>query len=360
LKASGGPLKVDRPALARAIGLGIVGGAIFAWLGLPLAWMLGAMAFTTVAAVSGVRVAVPNQFRNYFVAVLGLLLGSAFTPELLGEAGRIAAGLAVQAGFIVLVTAISYVIYSRVGGYDRVTAYFSSTPGGLSEMTLLGDSLGGDVRTISLNHAVRVLLVVCAIPFYFRFIQHVAVPSAPGTGSIAALQWTDVAILGACGVIGYVGAKRLRLPAAALIGPLFLSAAVHLGGLTSSSVPAEIAAVAQIVVGAAIGGRFAGVTLSQVGRIARLAVLTSAISIGAAVVVAEAVSRFTTINLATLFLGLAPGGLAEMSLIALALGVDTAFVTVMHFFRVAMIMLLAPQAFRLLPRPRRSPSASGD
>ncbi len=354
------PSRIDRRALARGLALGAVGGAIFAWLGLPLAWMLGAMTFTTVAAISGIRVAVPNQFRKYFVAVLGLLLGSSFTPELLGEVGRIATGLAVQAGFVVFATATSFIIYTRVGGYDRVTSYFSSTPGGLSEMTLLGDALGGDVRTISLNHAVRILLVVCVIPFYFRYVQGSAVPSAPATGSLAELGLADVAILGACGVVGYIVASRLRLPAAALIGPLFLSAAVHLAGLTSSTVPSEAAAVAQVVVGAAIGGRFAGVTLLQVVRVARLAVLTSLISIGGAVAVAEVVSLSTGLNLTTLFLGLAPGGLAEMSLVALALGADTAFVTVMHFFRVSMVMVVAPQVFRLLPRPNPSRPAPGD
>jgi hypothetical protein len=350
----------DRRALVKALALGAIGGGIFAWFGFPLAWMLGAMAFTTVAAIAGVRVKVPNKFRTYFVAVLGLLLGSAFTPDLLGEVGRIATALAVQAGFVVFATATSFVIYLRVGGYDKVTSYFSATPGGFSEMTLIGDSLGGDVPTISLNHAVRILIVVCIIPFYFRYVQGVAVPSAPATGTMAALGLDDVLILGACGVAGYFLAKRLHLPAAALIGPLFLSAAVHLAGLTSSSVPSEAAAVAQLVVGASIGGRFAGVTLSQVFRVAWLAVLTSLISIAAAIAVAEAVSLFTSLNLTTLFLGLAPGGLAEMSLIALALGIDTAFVTVMHFFRVATVMLLAPQAFRLVPGAPPPTPASGD
>ena len=327
---------------------------------MPVLRLLTMLTVIAVAAVAGVRVKVPNKFRTYFVAVLGLLLGSAFTPDLLGEAGRIAIALAVQAGFVVFATATSFVIYLRVGGYDKVTSYFSATPGGFSEMTLIGDSLGGDVPTISLNHAVRILIVVCIIPFYFRYVQGVAVPSAPATGTMAALGLDDVLILGACGVAGYFLAKRLHLPAAALIGPLFLSAAVHLAGLTSSSVPSEAAAVAQLVVGASIGGRFAGVTLSQVFRIAWLAVLTSLISIAAAIAVAEAVSLFTSLNLTTLFLGLAPGGLAEMSLIALALGIDTAFVSTHHLVRMVVLVIFAPLFYRLLapnpaPADRKAP-----
>src|SRR3546814_5989861 len=45
----------------------------------------------------------------------------------------------------------------------------------------------------------------------------------------------------------------------------------------------------------------------------------------------------------TLALTLSPGGLAEMSLIALALGVDVAIISTMHVLRIAIVVLLAPQ-----------------
>jgi uncharacterized membrane protein AbrB (regulator of aidB expression) len=49
-----------------------------------------------------------------------------------------------------------------------------------------------------------------------------------------------------------------------------------------------------------------------------------------------------------LFLSIAPGGLAEMSLIAFALAADTAFVTVMHFLRVMVVMLSGALIFRVI------------
>lgn len=335
--------------LGSAIGIGAMGSVIFSLLGLPLAWLLGAMVATTIASLSGLRVNVPNRFRTLFVAILGVMLGSTFTPEIVDQAAQWAGSLAVQAGYVALATALSYTIYLRVGGYDRVTAYFSSTPGGISEMVLLGESLGGDIRTISLNHAVRVLIVMGVIPFYFSFIEGVSIPSAPATGAISDLAPLDFLILAGCGIVGYVVAARLRLPAYAIIGPLFLSAAIHLAGLTASSVPSPIAASAQLVVGAALGSRFVGLSLGQMGRVAWLAAITSIVLIGSAVAVTSLASLFLDVAPSTLFLALAPGGLAEMSLIALALGVDTAFVTIMHFLRVVLVVVLAPYAFRILP-----------
>ncbi|MFY7779807.1 MAG: AbrB family transcriptional regulator, partial [Tagaea sp.] len=46
-----------------------------------------------------------------------------------------------------------------------------------------------------------------------------------------------------------------------------------------------------------------------------------------------------------LVLTYAPGGFAEMSLVALALGADTALVASHHLFRIAFVVSLAPWLF---------------
>ena len=48
-----------------------------------------------------------------------------------------------------------------------------------------------------------------------------------------------------------------------------------------------------------------------------------------------------------LVLSFAPGGLAEMALIALILGIDPAFVSAMHVLRIAMVVIGALLVFKL-------------
>jgi len=51
------------------LAIGIPGGALFYLLYLPLPWMLGAMATTTVAALSGVRIALMPGLRLVFIDI---------------------------------------------------------------------------------------------------------------------------------------------------------------------------------------------------------------------------------------------------------------------------------------------------
>ena len=87
-KSSCTPRSLTRAKLM-TLALGIPGGALFYLLQLPLPWMLGAMAATTIAAISGVRVALMPSLRLVFVAILGVMLGSAFTPEVVAGPGDV-------------------------------------------------------------------------------------------------------------------------------------------------------------------------------------------------------------------------------------------------------------------------------
>jgi uncharacterized membrane protein AbrB (regulator of aidB expression) len=61
----------------------------------------------------------------------------------------------------------------------------------------------------------------------------------------------------------------------------------------------------------------------------------------------------TGIPLPALVLAFSPGGLAEMSLVALALGVDAAFVSTHHIVRIVLIVSLVPLTFRAFRRFER-------
>lgn len=335
-----------------ALGIGICGGALFFALKMPLAWMLGSMVFVTIAALLGLNPFMNRTFRAVMVTILGVFLGSAFSPEVVERAGQWALALCILAGFIVLGSAIGYVFLRRVGKLDQVTAYFAAAPGGLSEMALASEELGGDMRKVSLIHTIRVITIIMVIPFWFRLVEGADVPSMMPPPEGPDPQWIDWLILVGCGVLGWPLAKLCRLPAASLVGPMILSAIAHLTAMTHLQPPPVPVAAAQVVLGAAVGCRFAGASLVMIRQVAKLALCTTAMLLMLAVGFMYAFAGLIGVEPSAMILVLSPGGLAEMSLIALALGIDTAFVSTMHMFRIMLIIVLGPGLFKLARRWR--------
>ena len=351
--ASGpGPLAAR---LGRTLVVGTAGGALFAWLNLPLAWMLGAMVATTVASLGGAKLYVPGPARSIMIAVIGVLLGASFTPEILDKVREWPLTIGCLVLHLGVLAAVLFLYFHRIVGFDVPTAYFSAAPGGLTEMVITGGAMGADDRTIALVHASRVLLVVLTIPLWYRYMTGVTTtPSSIGP-SIAATGLTDLAVLGACAVAGVAVGRLIRLPAYRLSGPLLASALVHATGLSASAPPWEVVAVAQVVVGSAVGARFTGVPVRRVIGIMGAALVSAVVMLAATVAFALALAPATGIDWRSIVLAYAPGGLAEMSLIALSLGIETAFVATHHVIRIGLIVVGAPYVFaRLRSRGRRA------
>jgi membrane AbrB-like protein len=328
-----------------AIAIGAVGGFVFNWMKMPLAWMLGSCMFSTVAAFAGLRVGMRVQLRQGMVIILGVLLGSGFSPDLVQQLGKWAMSLGIVSLMTLTGATACYFWLRRFTDWNKPTCYFAAMPGGLNDMTLLGGAMGGQERAIALAHALRILTVVLTTPVWYRLVQG-AQTSVLTMPHPTHNDWRDWAILIACGLIGAVVGRVLRLPAAFMMGPMILSAAVHLGGFTDSKPPGELVAAAQVVVGAGIGCRFVGAAIDKLHKEMAASIGAALIMILIAVGFAKVSVAITGLNLDATVLSYAPGGFAEMSLIGLALGIEIAMVATHHLFRLFLILLTSPLIFR--------------
>jgi hypothetical protein len=335
--------------IAAGLALGSLGGTLFYALSLPLPWMLGALVFTLVAAVAHAPVAAPMRLRPAIVAIIGVLLGSRFTPDVLAQAGLAAATLGMLLVYLLVVAAVVVPWYRHVGRQDWTTAYFAGMPGGLAEMIEFGEARGANVPVIVLAHSLRIVLTIALMAFLFRVVLGhdvgaVAASAGPPLGLV------DAAILAASAVLGAVLGTKARLPAPTFLGPLILSAAAHLTGLTASAPPPALVVVAQVILGTVLGCRFVGIAPVMLWTAGLLSlgatVLTLLLALGAGLVMRS----LTGVGLDQALLALAPGGLTEMGLIALAIQADVAFVALHHVARILVVLVLAPVFVRILPR----------
>ncbi|WP_246098755.1 AbrB family transcriptional regulator [Paracoccus laeviglucosivorans] len=251
--------------------------------------------------------------------------------------------------FFLAVSAIGYLFFRRQG-FDRPTAFLSASPGGLGEMALLGQQFSADVRKLVLVHSVRIVLVVTFVPFMLRQMLGLgqgAISGPPGHGAGGPLDWLA---LSACVVLGYVLGNRLRSYGGLMLVPMFLSAGLHGSGVTSAEIPYAIVAAMQVVIGCITGARFAGIRFNEVWRTLLIGLVWTLVLIAMSVALALILGKIVDIPAAALFLALAPGGFAEMSVIAYAAEVEVAFVVTCHAFRTIYIMLVSPILCRRLLR----------
>ena len=85
-------------------------------------------------------------------------------------------------------------------------------------------------------------------------------------------------------------------------------------------------------------------------RLAGYAVAATVVILGFTGVVSWFVAHWLDLNFMAVLLAFAPGGVAEMSLIALALNIEPSFVAFHHIIRIFEIVLLAPMLARWLQK----------
>jgi membrane AbrB-like protein len=337
-----------------AICIGLTGALIFVYLRAPLPWMLGAMTASTIAALAGARISAPAVVRMPMVLIVGVMVGTTFGPQILGRFPEWWQTIVILLLLSIVLGAVCTTYLHVFSGFNLTTAYFSAMPGGLIEMVTLAEEHKGDIRTVALVHSVRILVIVFCVPITVRLIEGV------GAGSSGVLRFSvvdvsaiDLVWIFGTGIAGIIIGRLLRMPAAYLLGPLTASAVVHATGISEFKLPAEFLYLAQLVIGTSVGCRFVGVASATVFRIIRVAFGMTLIFLAVTALFAWLAAELSDYGFVPVFLAYAPGGLPEMSLVAIALHIEVAFVAFHHIVRLFMVMGGAPLAYALVERVQK-------
>ena len=129
---------------------------------------------------------------------------------------------------------------------------------------------------------------------------------------------------------------------ASILGPLIFAAIASLLGVLHTRPPAEAIWAAQYFIAIGIGAKYVGVTgkelrhdvLAGLGFCVILLVLT--------LLVISGVLAFDLAPPIETLLALAPGGQAELVVLALIVGADMGFIVAHHLFRIFFVILGAP------------------
>ncbi len=340
----------------RTFALALAGGVVFMLAGLPLPFLFGPMAFCLLAALAGARLQGIGAVSDLARAILGVAVGASVTPQVIAQIPQMALSIAVVPFYVLLIGLIGVPFFRRLG-FDAPTAWYAAMPGGLVDMVLFGKEAGGDVRALSLIQATRVAVIVTLVPAVLVWVYDTPITGTLGA-SLLELPPIELLLMALAAVVGWQGAKRLRMFGAALLGPMLVTAGLSLAGLVTHRPPAEAITFAQLIIGIGIGAQYVGVTLRELRRYVLSGLAFVIILAALALVVTELVILTGLAAPAEAFLAFSPGGQAEMALLAIVMGADLGFVILHHLVRMVTVIIGAPIMARYLNRPPDSPPDS--
>jgi hypothetical protein len=337
-----------RPKVVAALGgvaVSALGGAVCAWIGTPLPWMIGAIFAMGAAQLAGARFDAIRGGREAGFVVVGANLGLYFTAPVLHEVASlwpwfVALGLA----------AIAYGTFSawvlaRLSGTDRATAFFGCMPGGAAEMANLGEKYGAAPDRVALAHSLRMLLVVTIFPVAITVAGfHATEDYRPVVFPFDAAGLLE--LLAVCAVAGAL-AKAAQIPTGFMMGSLLASTLLTGSGFQFSSIPSWLTNCAQVLMGCALGARFDRSFVTHAPRFAMALVPTLAMMLVIAALVGWGLAVGSGTYLGGGLLAAAPGGIAEMCITAKVLRISVAFVTAAHVIRYVIVVLLTRPVYRL-------------
>ena len=330
-----------------AFALAGFGVALFHLLELPLPWLLGPISFCLLGALAGVPMDGIKPLNDGMRTILGVAVGATLTPAVFASFAGMWPTLLLVPVMVALIGITGVPYFQRLCGYDFPTAYYGAMPGGLQDMILFGEQAGANVRTLSLIHATRVMVIVVTLPFILSGIWQADLSNPPGVAA-SDVPVTELIIMVVCAISGWRIAKRIGMFGASILGPLILTAGVTLLGGLHYRPPAEAIWAAQFFIGMNIGANYAGITMTEVRRDLTASLGFCVLLILLTILFVEAVYMLDLAPGMEALLAFAPGGQAELTVLALIVGADMAFVVAHHVLRIFVVILGAPVAARFM------------
>ncbi|MGJ9460532.1 AbrB family transcriptional regulator [Oceanobacillus sp. CF4.6] len=318
-------------SMLKALLIGIAGAILFVAVGLPMPWMLGPLfAVLSVQLFTPISLKWHPVFRNIGLVIAGYVIGYAFTLEALRDMKQyFPVMLLINIVFFILFLLISSLMayWTKM---DRGTAMTCCVPGGLQQIIIFAEEQKNiDLSAVTFYHILRVLMIVTVVPFIVTNDQTSHVQnSVEGVYSVYL-----IGLLVLCYFTGFLF-KKIKIPTAYLLGPVFLMMMFNLGSVEVPFMPSSLLHMAQLVIGIYIGLLLKKENIKLTKKNIFYAFFSSGVLILFALGISILLQRQTALDFSTGFLSVVPGGLDQMGIIAASVKAEVTIVTAFQLFRI--------------------------
>ncbi|QQK76472.1 AbrB family transcriptional regulator [Salicibibacter cibarius] len=346
-----------------------LGGLLFSFTNLSIAWMIGALVVGSLVAIfqpgfldlKRAVNKVPKSWLWLGQGILGIQLGLYINMTLIETLSNY--------WIIILSVLVLSIIFAFITGFflfyftktDLLSSFIATAPGGVAAMPAYAQEVDANVAAVSVTQVLRVVLVISTVPVLLSFnggnggasenIQSITYEATVLPLSFGQFGWTFLLL--ALALLFAFTSKKLKIPAPWLLGAMVTAAAFNL--ISAQALPAATLwwpdwalPVAQLFLGASIGAKMQKDLFRDSKAVIIVGIISSLALIAALAALSILVASQTQLDMITSILAFSPGGVAEMAATAVELDADSTFVVAVQVIRIMAVLLVLPPMFQLL------------
>lgn len=350
------------------LGIGFFAAAVSMGMKVPAGRLIGPILTIAVLNILGLNITAPSYLIMLCSIVLGVFIGLKFNKDSLIQLKSVIKPGIVLVFWFVFITFVYGWILLNNSFLDRSTAFLSVVPGGIAEVSVLALSYNGNISQIVSFQLARLLAIVLIVPFLVKKVfiyngEHFYEEKTKDVGDKDfSTRKNNYWIFFAVGAVGSILFTLIDFPAGRLVGALLFTAAYNfnffVGNIPklqkvcsfSSQVslpPVKFYNYAQIGMGSIIGTNFSRESFLSIPDLVYPIMLMTFLILFNSIILAWLFSKIFKWDLLTCFLGIIPGGLAPMVLIADQVNANVIVVSSLQLLRLLTAILVIPLVYSL-------------
>lgn len=317
---------------------------------LPGGMMVGAALGAGAVSLALGDAQLPSVAKTAAQVVVGAFIGSGVSRQDLRQMRQVVKPAAFILGGLLALNVLTGLIIHRVSDMDLLTAFMSTTPGGISDIPLIAADMGADASKVLVLQFVRFLLGIGLFPSMIAaFTRDEAQQAGDPLKGIkqANPAWPQVmltllvALL--CGLLGRWSGIPAGTMAFATIGSILFKLLYPKAGI-----PGWLRVVAQCLSGAYVGATIGWRQVQEVATLPLPALILALSLLTGTTLIGWALYRMKRFTLREGMMAATPAGASDMVLISADMGIHNINLVLVHIIRVIVVVTLFPVILKLL------------
>ena len=322
------------------------------YFNIPLAWFLGPMIITSIAALSGLKIIMPKIVLSFILIILGLHIGNYIDQNLFNQMINWIWTSLIMLIYIIICILVVAKYLQKFSGYGKKASIFSAAPGALGPLMILAENEKTDLSQVATSHLIRLIIIITVIPFI--------IVNNTDTGAMIidnfdymSQNHLNLILLIIASLFFIFIFNKIKVPAALLSGTLFASGLLQITDIASYRLPDETVNFCLLILGSSVGCKFAEKTVKEIANNSLHSIVATTILVVLGLLAAYVATFFVDTNILTLILSFSPGGIYEVAVIAIAFDLDPDFVAFHHIIRLLFILFTVPIILRIFDKIKK-------